>query len=58
MTIAVEKQVSLAKAALEASVAFVLFDWMYHYVHRRITNGFELLPKILHSRRAQADHDS
>jgi len=32
MTIAAEKQVSLAKAALEAGVAFVLFDWMYHYV--------------------------
>jgi aspartate aminotransferase len=32
MTIAVDKQVSLAKAALEAGVAFVLFDWMYHYV--------------------------
>jgi aspartate/methionine/tyrosine aminotransferase len=32
MTIAVEKQVSLAQAALEAGVAFVLFDWMYHYV--------------------------
>ena len=32
MTIAVEKQVSLAKCALEAGVAFVLFDWMYHYV--------------------------
>lgn len=32
MTIAIEKQVSLAKAALEAGVAFVLFDWMYHYV--------------------------
>ena len=32
MTIAVEKQVSLAKAALEAGAAFVLFDWMYHYV--------------------------
>jgi aspartate aminotransferase len=32
MTIAVEKQVSLAKAALEVGVAFVLFDWMYHYV--------------------------
>ena len=26
------KMVSLAKAALEAGVAFVLFDWMYHYV--------------------------
>ena len=31
-TIPVEKQVSLAKSALEAGVAFVLFDWMYHYV--------------------------
>jgi len=31
-TIPPEKQVSLAKAALEAGVAFVLFDWMYHYV--------------------------
>jgi aspartate/methionine/tyrosine aminotransferase len=32
MTIAVEKQVSLAKCALDSGVAFVLFDWMYHYV--------------------------
>src|SRR5512143_3944262 len=32
LTIPVEKQVSLAKAALESGVAFVLFDWMYHYV--------------------------
>ncbi len=32
LTIPVEKQVSLAKTALEAGVAFVLFDWMYHYV--------------------------
>jgi len=32
MTITVDKQVSLARAALEAGVAFVLFDWMYHYV--------------------------
>ena len=31
-TIPAEKQVSLAKTALEAGVAFVLFDWMYHYV--------------------------
>lgn len=31
-TITVERQVSLAKAALRAGVAFVLFDWMYHYV--------------------------
>jgi aspartate aminotransferase len=32
MTISVDKQVSLAKVALEAGVAFVFFDWMYHYV--------------------------
>lgn len=32
LTIAVEKQVSLAKCALDAGVAFILFDWMYHYV--------------------------
>lgn len=27
-----ERQITLAKAALEAGVAFVLFDWMYHHV--------------------------
>lgn len=32
LTISAEKQVTLAKAALKAGVAFVLFDWMYHYV--------------------------
>lgn len=32
LTIPVEKQVSLAKCALASGVAFVLFDWMYHYV--------------------------
>jgi aspartate aminotransferase len=32
LTIPVHKQVSLARCALEAGVAFVLFDWMYHYV--------------------------
>src|SRR5574339_194812 len=32
LTVPVEKQVSLAKCALESGVAFVLFDWMYHYV--------------------------
>ena len=31
-TIPVEKQVALARAALAAGVAYVLFDWMYHYV--------------------------
>jgi aspartate aminotransferase len=32
LTIPIEKQVALAKTALEAGVAFVFFDWMYHYV--------------------------
>lgn len=32
LTVSVEKQVSLAKTALAAGVAFVFFDWMYHYV--------------------------
>jgi aspartate/methionine/tyrosine aminotransferase len=32
LTITPETQIRLAKFALEAGVAFVLFDWMYHYV--------------------------
>jgi aspartate/methionine/tyrosine aminotransferase len=32
LTISIERQVALAKAALHAGVAYVLFDWMYHYV--------------------------
>jgi aspartate/methionine/tyrosine aminotransferase len=32
LTITPQRQVDLARAALEAGVAFVLFDWMYHYV--------------------------
>lgn len=31
-TISVDEQVLLAKTALEAGVAFVLFDWIYHWV--------------------------
>ena len=31
-TISIEKQVALGKAALEAGVAFVLYDWIYHQV--------------------------
>ena len=27
-----KEQVALGKAALEAGVAFVLYDWVYHYV--------------------------
>lgn len=32
LTISPHRQVALAKKALESGVAFVLFDWMYHYV--------------------------
>lgn len=32
LTINPEKQAKLAKAALKVGVAFVLFDWMYHFV--------------------------
>jgi len=32
LTTSFERQVSLARSALQAGVAFVLFDWMYHYV--------------------------
>jgi aspartate aminotransferase len=32
LTTSVERQVQLAKTALEAGIPFVLFDWMYHYV--------------------------
>ncbi|MCX6548879.1 MAG: pyridoxal phosphate-dependent aminotransferase [Geothrix sp.] len=31
-TLTMERQIVLAKAALEAGVAYVLFDWMYHAV--------------------------
>jgi aspartate aminotransferase len=31
-TISPERQAELGKAALKAGVAFVLYDWMYHYV--------------------------
>jgi len=32
LTTSPEKMVALARSALEAGVAFVLLDWMYHYV--------------------------
>jgi aspartate aminotransferase len=32
LTVPIERQVSLAKAAIKGGVAYVLFDWMYHYV--------------------------
>jgi aspartate/methionine/tyrosine aminotransferase len=32
LTMSIDRQASLARAALEAGVAYVMFDWMYHYV--------------------------
>lgn len=32
LTISPERQAALAKSALKAGAAFVLFDWMYHFV--------------------------
>ena len=32
LTITPERQAALGKSALKSGVAFVLFDWMYHYV--------------------------
>jgi aspartate/methionine/tyrosine aminotransferase len=32
LTITAQRQADLARAALRAGVAYVLFDWMYHYV--------------------------
>jgi aspartate aminotransferase len=32
LTVAPERQVALARAALAADIPFVLFDWMYHFV--------------------------
>lgn len=32
LTVSADRQAALAKAALDAGAAFVLFDWMYHYV--------------------------
>jgi aspartate/methionine/tyrosine aminotransferase len=32
LTTSTERMVALARTALEAGAAFVLFDWMYHYV--------------------------
>ena len=38
LTIPLERQAELARAALEAGVAFVLMDWMYHYVTDELPN--------------------
>jgi aspartate/methionine/tyrosine aminotransferase len=32
LTVPASRQTALAKAALEAGIPFVIFDWMYHYV--------------------------
>jgi len=46
LTTPTDKMVSLAKAALEAGVAFVLFDWMYHYVTDEQPNDLNAILKM------------
>jgi aspartate/methionine/tyrosine aminotransferase len=46
LTISPERQISLAKTALASGVAYVLFDWMYHYVTDEQPMN---LNRILHS---------
>jgi aspartate/methionine/tyrosine aminotransferase len=46
-TISPEMQAELGQAALEAGVAFVLYDWIYHYITDEQTDGFKQFPKIL-----------
>ncbi len=45
-TLSVEAQASLAKAALQAGAAFVLFDWMYHYVTDEQPNDLNALLRL------------
>ena len=45
LTTSTGQMVALAKAALEAGVAFVLFDWMYHYVTDEHPNDLNLFLK-------------
>ena len=46
LTTPTAKMVSLAKSALEAGVAFVLFDWMYHYVTDEKPNDLNEILKL------------
>jgi len=39
MTMSIEKQVALAKGALESGIAFVLLDWMYHFITDEAPNN-------------------
>jgi len=38
-TLSMEKQVALAKVALESGIAFVLLDWMYHFITDEAPNN-------------------
>lgn len=46
LTTPTEKMVALARSALEAGVAFVLFDWMYHYVTDEQPNDLNEIIKL------------
>ena len=45
LTTSAEKMVALARSALEAGIAFVLFDWMYHYVTDEQPNDLNVFLK-------------
>jgi len=45
LTTSAEKMVALTRFALEAGVAFVLFDWMYHYVTDEAPNDLNAFLK-------------
>jgi aspartate/methionine/tyrosine aminotransferase len=46
LTIPAERQAALARTALEAGAAFVLFDWMYHYVTDESPNDLNLFLRL------------
>jgi aspartate/methionine/tyrosine aminotransferase len=45
-TISLTRQAELARAALEAGAAFVLFDWMYHTVTDELPNDLNTFIKL------------
>ncbi len=46
LTTSVEKMAALARSGLEAGVAFILFDWMYHYVTDEQPNDLNAFLKL------------
>ncbi len=42
MTMPMDKQIALAKVALDSGVAYVLLDWMYHYITDKSPNNLNI----------------